>query len=91
MWRSIKPRYFRLASAPYKIAEVAYFDDSESWMQVETMENVLDALKFQMRKEIGNVILSLDNATVHPTSMIDMYSNIKIVFFPNHTTSRIQP
>ena len=50
-------------------------------MQVETMENVLDALKFQMRKEIGNVILSLDNATVHPTSMIDMYSNIKIVFF----------
>ena len=80
-----------MASAPYKIAEVAYFDDSESWMQVETMENVLDALKFQMRKEIGNVILSLDNATVHPTSMIDMYSNIKIVFFPNHTTSRIQP
>ena len=80
-----------MASAPDKIAEVAYFDDSKSWMQVGTMENVLDVLKFQMRKEIGNVILSLDNATVHPTSMIDMYSNIKIVFFPNHTTSRIQP
>ena len=32
-----------------------------------------------------NVILFLDNATVHPTSLIDMYSNIKIILlcFPS--------
>ena len=60
-------------------------------MQVEIMEKVLDTLNFQMREERRNVILFLDNATVHPTSLIDMYNNIKIVFLPKNTTSRLQP
>ena len=90
IWRSKKPRCFRLASASDKLAEVSYFDDSKSWMQVEIMEKVLDTLNHQMRKQ-GKVILFLDNATVHPTSLTDMYSNIKIVFLPKNTTSRLQP
>ena len=49
-------------------------------MQVGIMEKVLDTLNRQMIKEGRNVILFLDNATVHPPSLIDMYSNIKIVF-----------
>ena len=86
IWRSKKSRCFRLASASDKLAEVSYFDDSKSWMQVEVMEMVLDTLNFQMRR---NVILFLDNATVHPTSLIGMYSYIKNVFLPNNTTSRL--
>ena len=43
-----------------------------------------------MRKERRNVILFLRNAIVHPTSLIDMYSNINIVFLPK-STSRLQP
>ena len=39
-----------------------------------------------MTKERRNVILFLDNATIHPTSSIDMYNNIKIVFLPKNTT-----
>ena len=54
------------------------------------MEKVLDTLNFQIRKETRNVILFLDNATVHLTSLINMYSNVKIVFFPNNTTTRLQ-
>ena len=91
IWRSKKPRCFRLASASDKLAEASYFDDSKSWMQVEIMEKVLDTLNHQMRKQGRKVILFLDNATVHPTSLIDMYSNIKIVFLPKNTTSRLQP
>ena len=87
IWRSKKLRCFRLARAPNKHTEVSYFDDSKSLMQTE---KVLDTLNFQMRKEKKNVILFLDNATVHPTSLIDMYSNIKIVFLPKNTTSRLQ-
>ena len=55
-------------------------------MQVEIMEKVFDTLNFQMRKERRNV-----NATVHPTSLIDMYCNTKIVFFPKNATSLLQP
>ena len=91
IWRSKKPRCFQLASMPDKLAEVSYIDDSKSWMQVEIMEKTLDTLNFQIRKERRKVILSLDNATVHPTSLTDIYINIKIVFLPRNTTSSLQP
>ena len=91
IWRSNKPRCFRLASVSDKLAEVSYFDDSKSWMQVEIMEKSLDTLNHQMKKHGRKVILFLDNATVHPTSLIDMYSNIKIVFLPKNATSRLLP
>ena len=55
------------------------------------MEKVLDTLNHQMRKQGRKVILFLDNATVHPTPLIDMYSNIKMVFLPKNTTSHLQP
>ena len=88
---SKKRRCFRLAIAPDKLAEVCYFDDSKYWMLVEIMEKALNTLNFQMRKERKNVILFLDNATVNPTSLIDMYSNIKIVFLPRNKRSCLQP
>ena len=44
-----------------------------------------------MRKERRNVILLLDTATVHLTSLTDMYSNIKIIFLPKNAMSRLQP
>ena len=68
-----------------------YFADSKSWMQVEIMEKVLETMNRQMVKEERNVILVLDNAIVHPTSLVDKFTNIKVVFLPKNTTSRLQP
>ena len=90
IWQNKKQRSFRLAIAPNKLAEVSYFDDSKSWMQVQIMEKVLDYLNFQMKKEGRNVVLFLNNATVHSTSLIDIYSNIKVVFLPKNTTLGLQ-
>ena len=36
------------------------------------------------------MFLFLDNDTVHPTSLVDKFSNIKVVFLPKNTTSRLQ-
>ena len=33
----------------------------------------------------------LDKATCHPKSMIDSLSQVKIIFLPKNTTSRLQP
>ena len=60
-------------------------------MEAKIMETVLETLNSQMAKEERNVILFLDNATVHPTSWVDKFSNIKVVFLTKNTTSRLQP
>lgn len=91
IWRSKNPRCFRLASAADKLEKVMYFADKKSWMQVEIMEKILTTLNNQMIKEKRNVVLFLDNAKVHPPSLIDKFSNIKIIFLPKNTTSRLQP
>ena len=44
-------------------------------------------LLFEQRK----VILFLDNTTGHPESMVDSFSQIKIIFLPKNTTLLLQP
>ena len=65
---------FRLTSVADKLSKV-FCADSKSWMQVEIMEKVLETLNRQMVKEEKNVILLLDNVTVHPTSLVDKFHN----------------
>ena len=60
-------------------------------MQINIMENVLDKLNNKMKVEKRNVLLFLDNAPVHPEGLQGKYSNIKVVFLPKNTTSRLQP
>ena len=60
-------------------------------MQVEIIEKVLQTLNCQMVKEERNIILFLDNATAHPTSLVDKFRNIKVVFLPKNTTPRLEP
>ena len=91
IWKSKTPRCFKKAAAADILSKIMYFSDQKSWMQVEIMEKILENLNNQMVKEKRKVILFLDNATVHPPSLIDKYSNVKVVFLPKNTTSRLQP
>ena len=49
---------------------------------------ILRNLNEKMRKENRWILLFLDNATCHPKIIL---SNIKLVFFPPNTTSKLQP
>ena len=60
-------------------------------MTSEVMEAVLARFNRKLILEDRKVILFLDNATCHPESMIGQFSQIKIVFLPKNTTSRLQP
>ena len=55
------------------------------------MEAALARFKRKLVFEDRKVILFLDNATCNPGSMIGQFSQIKIIFFPKNTTSRLQP
>ena len=90
IWKSKKPRCFKRSNAALNLEQVSYFADTKSWMQINIMENVLDKLN-KMKVEKRNVLLFLDNAPVHPAGLQGKYSNIKVVFLPKNTTSRLQP
>ena len=60
-------------------------------MKIDIVEKVLDKLNYIMNLENRNVLLFLDNPPVHPEDLVGKYSNIKIVYLPKNTISRLQP
>ena len=60
-------------------------------MNSEIMSDVLKRLDRKMKMQNRNVVLFLGNATSHPESIEKNLSNIKLVFLPKNTTSRLQP
>ena len=59
-------------------------------MNNEIMSDVLKRLCRKMKMQDRNVVLFLDNATSHQESTEKNLSNIKSVFLPKNTTSRLQ-
>ena len=37
-----------------------------------------------------NILLFMNNAPFHPENIVVLYSNMKVVFLPKNTTSRLQ-
>ena len=91
IWKSKLLRCFKGLRDPSRPGNVNYFSNSKSWMTSEIFETVLSKLNRKLVFENRKVILFLDNATCHPESIYDEFSNIKIVFLPKNTTSRLQP
>ena len=91
MWKSKKPRYFKRLSDKSRPADVHNFSNTKSSMTSDVMQAVLTRSNRQLLLEQRKVVLVLDNAMCHPKSVIDSFSQIKIIFLPKNTTSRLQP
>lgn len=57
-------------------------------MTAEVFEKYLKELNVQMQSEKRKILLFLDNASSHPNLQ---FSNVKLVFLPPCTTSKLQP
>lgn len=89
VWKSQKPRCFKgvnTASLP-----VQYFSQGKAWMTGEILESILRKLNRRLCTQGRRVALLLDNAGCHPEDLKDHFSNIKIIFLPPNTTSKLQP
>ena len=81
---------FRGLRDPSRPANVHYFSNPLSWMTSDVMLAVLKWFNRKLLLEQRKVILFLDNAICHPKSMVDSFSQIKIIFLPKNTISRLQ-
>ena len=49
--------------------------------------SILTKLNSKMKRENRHIILFLDNASCHPSSLKGMFSNVQIEFLPKNTIS----
>lgn len=84
IWKSEKPRCFNVSTLP-----VHYYSQSKAWMNSEILDKVLTKLNRKFSSQHRNVALLLDNAGCHPEELKGKYSNIKLIFLPPNTTSKL--
>jgi hypothetical protein len=80
-----KPRCFKNV----KSLPVIYENNNSSWMTNKIFTKILHKLNKRMADQGRHVLLFVNNCSAH--TVTNDYSNIKIIFLPPNTTSRLQP
>ena len=89
IWKSENPRCFR--GVAKDSLPVKYFHQKKGWMTGEILDTVLTTFNRKMTIKKRSVLLLMDSAGCHPQHLKEKYSNVKILFLPPNTTSRLQP
>ena len=90
--KAAKPRCFKgITKDPKKPKGIPYYSNPNDWMNTEVMTDILIVLNKRLVKQGRNILLSIDNVSSHDPALKDRFSNIKIIFLPKNTTSRLQP
>ncbi|KAG2193447.1 hypothetical protein INT46_011083 [Mucor plumbeus] len=67
----------------------SYYHTNKAWMTKDVFRSVMHDFNKKMYRERRKVVLLLYNAPVH--EQCDEFSNVKLVFLPANTTSKLQP
>jgi hypothetical protein len=67
---------------------VTYKHNKKAWMTSVLFREWAEKLNSKMKAQKRNILLLVDNCSAHPTLAL---SNVKMMFFPPNTTSRLQP
>ena len=84
--RSANPRCFK--SCHRTSLRVTYESNKKAWMTGEMFAGWMRRIDNQMRLQNRHILMFLDNCGAHPALQFD---NLKVVFLPPNTTSRLQP
>ena len=89
IWKSKKPRCF--SGVIKSQLPVQYYNQTNAWMSGEILHEILAKINRQLVAKSRSIILLLDNAGCHPPDIVGKYGNIKIIWLPPNTTSKLQP
>ena len=67
---------------------VSYSSNRKAWMTAELFQQWLDKLNSKMKHDNSSILLFIDNCTAHPDVQ---FSNVRLVFLPPNTISKLQP
>jgi len=82
--KSKDPRCFRgIKNLPIWL----YLHNKTAWMTSEAFTQIMLKLDKRMRGQKRNILVMLDNCSSHPSLNLN---NIKLLFLPPNTTSRLQ-